>query len=453
MKAIDAVVNFVEQQSFETLPQSAIDAALMFIMDSIGVGLSGTRVANRQRILEMARQWGEPSGPCAQVWGSGEWLPVSNAAMVNAYQIHNQEWDCVHERAVVHPMASVLSSMMAYAQGHELSGRQLILGVVVGVEVATLIGACASTGLKFFRPSVCGGIGSAAGICAMLGLKGDTLKNALGIAYSSASGTMQAHVEGSPMLALQVALNARSATQSVDFARSGFSGPHDILEGEFGYFNLFEDQVDPQVLIDNIGRDFQITQLSHKPFPTGRAGHGTVDGLQQLQQEYGFEVSEISAIHVAATPLINRLVGRPIKPDMDVAYAKLCNGYIAATSLLTGNVSVTDFDPEPMRDAERQQLGAKLTTSLNDCQDPNALAPVTVRVTLNNGQSHSVELPAILGHPQRPLSAQAQIEKFYAACLSATPAPDKSQVQVLLDELGALPELEDVNSLVKTMTY
>ena len=32
------------------------------------------------------------------------------AAMVNAYQIHNSEFDCVHEQAVVHPMAVLLAA-------------------------------------------------------------------------------------------------------------------------------------------------------------------------------------------------------------------------------------------------------------------------------------------------------------------------------------------------------
>jgi len=47
----------------------------------------------------------------ATVWGTGQRLPVAAAAaMVNAYQIHSQEFDCVHEGAVVHPMAAILPS-------------------------------------------------------------------------------------------------------------------------------------------------------------------------------------------------------------------------------------------------------------------------------------------------------------------------------------------------------
>lgn len=78
---------------------------------------------------------------------------------------------------------------------------------------------------------MCGALGVTAGICAMQQIKGEVLANAMGISYSQLSGTMQAHVEGSGMLAMQIGINARSAMHAVDLALAGFSGPKDILEG------------------------------------------------------------------------------------------------------------------------------------------------------------------------------------------------------------------------------
>ena len=51
------------------------------------------------------------SGDEATVWVTGERVSAQAAAMVNAYQIHCLEYDCVHEGAVVHPMATVLSTI------------------------------------------------------------------------------------------------------------------------------------------------------------------------------------------------------------------------------------------------------------------------------------------------------------------------------------------------------
>jgi len=447
MNAIEALLSHVEKTTFDELPDSTIASCKTFIWDSIGVGISGSRVAKVDMLKSAYQQYGQAEQ--AQIWHTGEWLPANAAAAINGYQIHNQEWDCVHEEAVVHPMATILSALVAYGQRENISGKQLILGVTMAVDVATLIGACVTSGLKFFRPSVCGCLGATAGICAMMGIHGETLRNAMGIAYSHLSGTMQAHVEGSPMLAMQIAINSANAINAVDLAKTGFEGPKDILQGQFGYFHLFEDGYDLSYLQQNLGKQFQIEKVSHKPFPTGRAGHGTIDGIQELQAIHEFTAEEIKQITVTATPLINRLVGRPAKVGMDANYAKLCNGYIAATALLIGNVTVKDFEPDKLSDPKRIRLAEKVVTKLNDITDPNALAPVEVAIELTNGELHSVELNAVLGHPDRPLSIQAQTDKFIAACGSAKHGLSQDSIDKLINGIDELEQMQNINDLIQ----
>lgn len=447
--AVQLLLKHIESLVFEDLPTSSVSAAKTFILDSIGVGLSGSRVANVAKIKQAVSQWGQ--GHQAQVWATGEWLPAVSAAAINGYQIHSQEWDCVHEPAVVHPMAVILSSLVAYAQQHNLSGKQLILGVVIAVDVATLIGECVTSSLKFFRPSICGCLGATAGMCAMLGMKGEALQNALGIAYSQISGTMQSHVEGSPMLAMQIGINASAAIRAVDMAQAGFAGPKDILQGPYGYFRLFEDSFDIQPLVQKLGREYQIEHVSHKPFPTGRAGHGTIDGLQQLQKQHGFSAQDVVRVDVYGTPLINKLVGRPIKEGMDASYAKLCNGYIAASALLTGDIGVVDFEPKCLQDAERLALGSNVYTHLNAVSDPNALAPVSVSVTLISGAKYSVELQHVLGCPQNPLSREVQLIKFNAACNSAIVPFSDADISFLIKRIDQLEQITNINNLVEAL--
>tara|TARA_R110002124_G_scaffold155188_1_gene322313 strand:+ start:64 stop:933 length:870 start_codon:yes stop_codon:yes gene_type:complete len=285
----------------------------------------------------------------------------------------------------------------------------------------------------------------------MQGIKGETLQNALGIAYSQLSGTMQSHVEGSPMLAMQIGINAAAAIRAVDMAQAGFAGPKDILQGPYGYFTLFEESFDLSPLVQKVGREYQIERVSHKPFPTGRAGHGTIDGLQQLQKQHAFTAQDIARVDVYGTPLINKLVGRPVKQDMDANYAKLCNGYIAASVLLTGSVSVADFESDCLKDPRRLALGAKVHTHLNDTQDPNALAPVSVAVTLISGAKYKVALQHVLGSPQNPLDEDAQLAKFSAACASAGSYFDQHNIGFLIKRIDQLDQIPNINSLVEAL--
>ncbi len=452
MQTTEQLVDYIEQQSFETLTPECVSAIKAFTLDSVGVGLSGSRMAMLAAVTEVTLSWGGNSEDQAQVWGSGQWLPVPSAAFINAYQIHNQEWDCVHEPAVVHPMATILAALLSYAQAHQVEPKPLMLGLSIAVDIATLIGRCATSGLTFFRPSVCGALGATAGIAKMAGFNREQIKDALGVVYSQISGTMQAHVEGSMMLALQIATNARSAVVAIDMVKAGISGPHDILTGEFGFFRLFEEGHDLAPL-SQLGKEYQMPLVSHKPFPSGRASHGTVDALQRLQQQHGFSADEVEHIHVQGTPLINRLVGRPIKDNMDVGYAKLCNGYIAACTLLNGNVDVSDFDQDKLSCKTRLALGRKVTTSLNDCDDVNALAPVTVTVTLTNGDTLVQHLTKVLGHPESPLDLPAQLDKFSRACASASKPLNKQQSDELAQLILQLEQQPSLAPMLALMTH
>ena len=447
--AIDAVLDHILQCRYETLPAEVIAACKTFITDSVAVGLSGSRVSTLASVKQAVAQWGE--GRQAQVWATGEWLPSGSAALINGFQIHNQEWDAVHEKAVVHPMATILSALLACAQQHQLSGRQLLLGLVVAVDVATAIGSAVSSGLKFFRPACCGALGVAAGISAMLGLNRQQTHNALGITYSQLSGTMQAHVEGSPMLAMQIGINARAAMHAVDLARAGFSGPKDILQGPFGYFHLYEDAYQLEEFFQRLSNGHQILQVSHKPYPTGRAGHGAVDGVLSLIKAHGFSPQQIAHVQISATPLILRLVNRPVKAGMDSSYAKLCQGYILACALLNGTVNVTDFDPPALSCPARLALAEKVSMQLNDCTDVNALAPLTVTVTLSDGREFSQHLSAVLGHPARPLNAAQQAQKCAEAIASCTVPFSPADWQQLINAIDQLEQVDNISALVSLM--
>ncbi len=484
---VDQLLDHAQALRWDALPGGAVQAAVTFITDSVAVGLAGSRHPRLPQLLAAAQAWGR--GDAAREWASGQRWPVATAAMINAYQVHNQEFDCVHEAAVVHPLATILPALVAQAeaqqlgQGQAVSGAQLIEALVLAVDVATTLGCAHIAPMRFFRPAMCGAMGAALGVAKLVGCSRAEMANALGLAYSQLAGTMQAHAEGSPALALQVALASRAAVMAVDLARAGFAGPHNVIEGPFGYFDLFDAPLTPrltqvqQVFADVFGAAaatwsgdssrrrgshsdgnlsgashstrHRITELSHKPFPTGRAAHGALDGLATLQADHGFASEDVAAVELAAPPLILRLVGRPWRADMDANYARLCLPYLVATALRHGAVTLAHFSPAALADNSLQTLAARVSCKPNGVTDVNALAPQTLSVSLCGGQTHSVDLPAVLGHPQRPLSATAQRAKFDACCAHAGLAGP--QRQALHDACTQLPASTDLLAWLELM--
>ncbi len=432
---------------FSDLPAVAVERAKVFVLDSLGVGIAGSSVEGGDELLRIAGGWGAPTGsaPAVPVWGRALRLSPPAAVFMNAWQMHNQEYDGLHEGAVVHAMASVLPAALAAAElAGGATGAELIAAVAVGVDVAAGLGLASRSGFRFFRPATAGGFGATAAAARLLGLDRDALQRAFAWQLAQASGTMQAHVEGSPILPAQVAFNARAGLQSCLLAKAPFSAAEAVFEGDYGYLRLFEGEFALEPVLQSLGRTWRIAELSHKPFPAGRATHGGIEGVSALQQQYGFTAAEVAAVEVAAPPLIVRLVGRPPKPGMGASYARLCMAYAVARTLLNGKLDLADFRGAALADRATHDLAARISLMNDGNPDPNALAPQRVVVRLRDGTEHRWFCETMLAHPARPLTRVQHLAKF-RRCLdfAASPAPPDT-ARHLIEAVDRLETIDNV---------
>jgi len=448
MDAIARFADHVAETTFDRLPPAAVQAARTFLLDSLGVAIAGSGEPLVPRLVDTAARWG--AGAESTVWGSRSRLPAPAAALVNAFQVHCLEFDCVHEGAVVHPMATLLPALLADVERRGgAAGEDVLTAVVAGVDVAASIGVAGRGPMRFFRPATAGAFGAVAALGKLAGLDAKTLAHAFGIVYGQISGTLQPHLEGSPLLALQIGFNARAALVAVDLAAAGVPGPRGVLEGRYGYFPLFEDGAyDLAPVLAALGHVWRVTEVAHKPFPSGRLTHGVVDGLQRLQAAHGFAAGEVTRVTAAVPPLVARLVGRADVAVPSASHARLCLPFVAATALLRGTVDVPDFRGERLADARTHELARRVEIVPDGNPDENALVPQTVAVELAGGQRHEIRLDQVLGHPARPLSREQHLDKFRrcwrygAAQLRATAAEE------MIRTVDRLESVADVRALI-----
>lgn len=455
MRLTEALIEHAAHLRYEALSPEAVAATRVFVMDSIAVGLSGSgpQVPLAQQVRAAAAVLGE--GAAARVWVTGEALPAAGAAMVNGYQIHSQEFDCVHMPAVVHPMAVILSALVAAAEqranvdGLPVDGKALVTAVNVAVDVATLLGISGRSPMRFFRPAMCGVLGAAAGVARLHDADTGTLRDMLGLVSCHLSGTMQAHLEGSPALALQIAFGSRAVLTCWELARRGFPAPSDMLEGRFGYLPLIEGSYDTgPALAALAAREPQILQVSHKVFPTGGAAHAAQDMLMELRDREGLALEDIESVELQAPPLVQRLVARPFRDGMQASYARLCLPWLLATVLVEGRVGLDAYAAEKLADPRRADFASRVRVAPNGCDDPNALVPQSLLVTVRDGRKLQAHRDAAIGSPQRPLGRERQMDKFHH-CLDHAARPfDAPHRQALISLLDHLETLDDVRDLV-----
>lgn len=439
---------------FADLPPAAVERAKVFVLDSFGAGIAGSSVEGAEALLQVAAGWGAPpaGSPAVPVWGRAARVAAPAAVFMNAWQMHNQEYDGLHEAAVVHAMASVLpaalaAAELAYGPDGGASGAELIAAIAVGVDIAASLGLAAKSGFRFFRPATAGGFGATAAAARLLGLDRPALRRAFAWQLAQASGTMQAHVEGSPILPAQIAFNARAALESCALAKLPFAAAERVFEGDYGYLPLFEGEFALEPVLQSLGRDWRIAEYSHKPYPAGRATHGGIEGVSTLQQQHGFDARQVAAVEIAAPPLILRLVGRPPRSDMGASYARLCLAWAVAKVLLGGTLDLADFRGHALADPATHALARRVTLKSDGNPDPNALAPQRVVVRLADGTEHRWSCATMLAHPARPLSRAQHLAKFrrcldFAASPLAPDAPAR-----LIEAIDRLESAENVCAL------
>ncbi len=378
------------------LPAAVRADAARLLADTLAVGAAGSTAPGAAGVLAAARGWG--AGDDARLIGSPGRLPAPGAAFVNAFRIHCLEWDAVHEPAVVHALSVVTAALGASID--RMGGCDpdaALVALAVGVDVAAGLGMAATLPLTFFRPATAGCIGAALAVARLEGI--EALENVLGLAYSFCSGTMQAHVEGSIALPLQIANAAHSAIMAVDLVRGGLTGPHDALEGPFGYFALI-DRGDLSSYTDRVGERWLISDVSTKPYPSGRASHGALGMIADL----GVAPEDVQWIELFAPPLIKRLVGRPFHPGMTPAYARLCLPLLAALMLRDRQIDPRRFTLATFADPALADLAGRVIVNDDGNPDSNTLSPQRIVLTRRDNSVSEHAIPATLGSPELPLS-------------------------------------------------
>lgn len=415
--AAEALVDHALSLRWSALPAAVQADARRLLHDAVAVGAAGAGAAYSDAILTAARGWsGEGEG--LVLGRPGVRLPPAQAAFVNAFQLHGQEYDSVHEKAVLHPLPTIVPALVAELdRSAPYSGEEVLAAMVAGVDVAIALGVAATTPLRFFRPATAGVFGATAALARLKRLPRETAMDAMGYALAFSSGTMQAHTEGKPALPVQVAAAARSALQAIDVAEAGLPGPRDWLEGPFGYLPLFEAGFDlAPVLADLKGRR-RIAEVACKPFPTGRACHGGLVAVRKLATEHGVTPDDIASLTYLAPPLISHLVGRVAKPEMDTAYARLCLPYLAAVMLTRGRVGLDDYTTERLNDPDVLALAARIVVESDGNPDPAAFVPARALARLKDGREIVLDVTAQLGSPDFPMSRDEHLEKA-PSCLA-----------------------------------
>jgi len=228
---------FWAQARYEDLPPEVVRAAKRLLLDTLAAGVAGGRTSVVDSVLRGA-QAASGAGDIV-LWGRAETLAPAAAALVNGTAAHALELDdfggCGHSGAVVIP------AVCALAQQQRSSGRDTILAIAAGYDVAGRV----LEGSGGYRPhnergwhstGTCGSFGAAAGAARLLGSDRREFAHALGIAGTFTGGTWAFLADGALVKRFHPGKAAETGVAAALLARAGLTGPARILDANWGGF-------------------------------------------------------------------------------------------------------------------------------------------------------------------------------------------------------------------------
>ena len=251
------------------------------------------------------------------------------------------------------------------------------------------------------------------------------------------------------MLAMQMGFAARNAVQAHAMARVGVTGPIELIDGRFGFYHNFESVNGLSDAIPKMKDPWKVTQLSHKPFPSGRVTHGVIHALREIRIDLNLDMAEaqsaIKGMKVELPPLGFRLTGRPTITNPPPNYARLCIPFVAAAELLTGRVDPTTFLPEVLNNKEIEALARRVETIEVAHSNPNAFYPQRLLVEFSDGTTQERDIPYAWGHPELPMDKAARESKF-ALCWQLSRGDDSAQHEKMATVVNWVENLEQAQS-------
>jgi 2-methylcitrate dehydratase PrpD len=296
-----ALVALAAALRYEDIPAPVIAITKACIVDTVGVCLFGSTLPWGKSVEDYARHVG--SNGASTVLSTS--LPRGSApaaALANGTFAHSFEFDNLRQPSIgVHPGSTATVGALAVAEEYGVSGRDLLTALVAGNECMFRTGLAAKSTselLGFHAPGLTGVFGSAIAASRIMGHDAQKTAMAIGIGGSLCSGLLAFAKAGNGGMVkrLHMGRAAEGGVTAAYLAGRGFEGPNVVLEGKFGYLDVYARDGDPALLADELGTRWESLKTWFKMFPCHVTTQSPMRVIRELQHEHRFAPSDVAAI-------------------------------------------------------------------------------------------------------------------------------------------------------------
>jgi 2-methylcitrate dehydratase PrpD len=441
------------------LPPLAIETAKLGVLDTIGVTYAGADETSTQSLISALTEagGGQLTPGRVTVFSHHAKTTALDAALLNGTAAHALDFDDCNNTMGGHPSAPIVPAIWALAEERGLSGRDLLLAYIAGVEVETKVGMAVNFHHyeKGWHPTATlGTVGAAAACGKLLQLTHTQVTHAIALSTSMASG-IKANF-GTPTKPFHVGQSARQGLFAALLAKSGLEANPDAFEHRQGFGPVFNGVglFDWSKVEQHWAAPWDLVEpgLAFKQHPCCASTHPAIDALMMLMSEHNLQAKDIQKIVSYTHP---RRLAHTNRPNPTTGLdGKFSVQYVLARAALAGLVSVHDFTDQAVVDDETRQLMERIIALPDPKADMSSYEHfyAHVEVVTTSGKSLSKSIDRPIGRDRDHPLPEGALERKFMSCTQGhlTPAVQDHLLQQILtlDQVTDLSKL--MNELIST---
>jgi len=443
----------VARIKYDDLNTVAIDMTKKDILDVLGVATAGSAALGVAEVAGLFKEWGGKKE--STVIGFDCMVPAPSAALVNGMMSHALDYDDGHDKSMVHAAASVVSAAFAVAQRlGKIDGKKFITAVALGVDVMSRMAMGAKTNLRvsgWVYSCIFGYFGAAVAAGKILGLDKEKMVNAFGITYSQTAGSFQSIADAVLTKRAQLGFAARAGVFSALLAERGITGPTNCIEGEYGiYNNYIKGEYDPNPVVADLGRRFEVEGMGFKAYPSCGYTHNPIFSTLTLMKENGIKCDDILEINISTGKNAGDLFEpseRKRRPQV-VPDAQFSIPYTVGVAVVKGSVGIGDFTPEAIKDPRVLEVAQKVNPIILQELTRREVDSCIVEIVRKSGGKYSMRMDNRKGTPENPMSAEEFAGKFKDCLAHGRKRISRQKAEKMSQLLNNLEEVDDVGTVI-----
>jgi 2-methylcitrate dehydratase PrpD len=454
------LAEFAAGLNYDRLPDEVRGQLGDFFLDYLRVAAMGERAPWSGWARDFVAAHGGTGK--AYVLFSPERIDPVSAAFLNCTFAGSIDSDDTHVGAMLHAGSIAFSAALAVGQHIGASGKDVIAAVAAGYEAMIRIALSVQPShfaRGFQSTATCGGFAAATAAAHLLFTGEDRpqrIAETIGLVASRSGGLAQFYRSGSTVKRIHAAWGAEAGVGAALLARSGFSGPTDILEGSEGFARAYADEVDFTPLADGLGATYRLSEVMVKAHSCSARVQAAAEGALALCQDKGIGPADIARVRVDIPAVIKGRLTHPHPVDIQAAQMSLpfTVALASARAAEAGpgfSLTIEDYE-SGLADAAVTDLAGRIDCVVNE--EMNALTdaeavPARLTLTLTSGEEHSIYVKAPMGSTSRPFTHADHVARFENQLRRRIRAENCALLIAWSEDFASL---KDVNEIGRTLS-